>query len=157
MKIKIVQREIEEAVRDYIHKQIAVREGHEITMDFSATRGDDGLIADIDISPTGTVASSPKSAAAPAEQVTVRETTVAPKQTVTRRLSTPAAVEPAVVEAAPTSVSTEVEETVVETDVQSAYVADIPEKEEVPGEQPLRSSIFSGLRRPSNSDESAAA
>lgn len=71
MKIQIVQNEIEEAIRQYIHKQLTVKEGHEITMDFTASRGADGLIADIIIAPAATKNLSPRTARASVTPVRV--------------------------------------------------------------------------------------
>ena len=151
MKITIVQTEIEEAIRDFMRKQIAVQEGMVITMDLRATRGDEGFIANIDISPDTST-----------EQVLVRETP-APAQTeplaVKPRVTKPAAV----VNKAAEPVETEVEAqtpTDEPAPVAAQTIAD-PEPdgiEEVEGAAPLaaKPSIFAGLRRPS-SDEAAAA
>lgn len=49
MRIIIVQAEIEAAIKAYILTQIAVKEGQEITIDFKATRGEDGATAEINI------------------------------------------------------------------------------------------------------------
>lgn len=151
MKITIVQTEIEEAIRDFMRKQIAVQEGMVITMDLRATRGDEGFIANIDISP-----------ATSTEQVLVRETP-APAQT------DPAVVKPRVTK--PAAVVTKAAEP-VEAEVEAQTPTDEPAPvaaqtiadpepdgiEEVEGAAPLaaKPSIFAGLRRPS-SDEAAAA
>lgn len=140
LKIQIVQREIEEAVRDFIRKQITVKEGMEISMEFSATRGDDGLIAAIDISPA---------APAPTKTVSPR----APRTTA----SAPA---PAVEEApAHSEVASNASTTEAEANASSQPSAGdaSDEPETVPGEAPLKSSIFGNLRRPTNEAEGAAA
>lgn len=49
MRIIIVQAEIEEAIKAHILNQIALKEGQEISIDFKATRGDDGATAEINI------------------------------------------------------------------------------------------------------------
>ena len=49
MQITIVQAEIEQAITDFIHRQINVREGMLIQIDLKATRGDAGFQAVIDI------------------------------------------------------------------------------------------------------------
>lgn len=50
MKITIEQNEIEQAITDYVHSQVSVKEGQAISIDFTAGRGDKGLSATIDIS-----------------------------------------------------------------------------------------------------------
>lgn len=151
MKITIVQTEIEEAIRDFMRKQIAVQEGMVITMDLRATRGDEGFIANIDISP-----------ATSTEHVLVRETP-APAQTdpvvVKPRVTKPAAVVTKAAEPAETEVEAQTP-TDEPAPVAAQTIAD-PEPdgiEEVEGAAPLaaKPSIFAGLRRPS-SDEAAAA
>lgn len=139
MKITIVQREIEDAIRAYIHSQITVNEGMEITMDFTATRGDDGLIAAIDISPAKEPEPAPKATRAP------------------RAASVVAAPAPRVVQEQPTHaepVEAE-EETQAEQSVSSAPVSE--DESLVDGDQPLKPSIFSSLRRPTNDASEGAA
>lgn len=76
MQIIIVQSEIETAIRNHILAQINVREGMQINIDLSATRGADGFRATIDIVPNGTPAASnaPAPSAAPAAAVTASKT-----------------------------------------------------------------------------------
>ena len=63
MRIIIVQSEIEEAIKAYVLNQIAVREGQEVTIDFKATRGDDGMTAEVNIgSVAGNEQKSPEKA-----------------------------------------------------------------------------------------------
>jgi hypothetical protein len=50
MKIQIVQAEIEQAIVDYISSQIVIKDGMNISVEFTATRGNEGIKADIDIS-----------------------------------------------------------------------------------------------------------
>lgn len=153
MKITIVQTEIEEAIRDFMRKQIAVQEGMVITMDLRATRGDEGFIANIDISP-----------ATSTEQVLVRETP-APAQTepvvVKPRVTKPAAVVTKAAEPAEAEAEVEAQTPTDEPAPVAAQTIADPEPdgiEEVEGAAPLaaKPSIFAGLRRPS-SDEAAAA
>ena len=60
MQITIVQAEIEQAITDFIHRQINVREGMLIQIDLKATRGDAGFQAVIDIvDPNTALASAP--------------------------------------------------------------------------------------------------
>ena len=51
MRIIIVQAEIEEAIRNYIQKQVKIETGMRIDMELAATRGDDGFTAEIFIVP----------------------------------------------------------------------------------------------------------
>jgi hypothetical protein len=155
MKITIVQLEIEEAIRQYVQSRIQVQDGMEITMDFTSTRGDDGLIAAIDISP----------AKAPAKGA---------KGTVTRAPATTAASASLakVNGAAPATAQVEVvgatlgDEVVAETAAAAPSVfsksagvdaSDEQDNDRPEAEQPLRPSIFGGLKRPSNSVEDGAA
>lgn len=148
MKIQIVQTEIEEAVRDFIRKQIAVKEGMEITMDFSATRGAEGLIAAIDISP----------APLPTVKTTRRPTTTStPVASSTSSTTAAADTAPAPKDPTPGTYNSDAD---TETDADAggettassqASAGDASaDAEEVPGEGPLKPSIFSGLRRPAN-------
>lgn len=49
MQITLIQSEIEQALTDYIHSQINVKEGQKITIELKATRGAEGTTAVIDI------------------------------------------------------------------------------------------------------------
>lgn len=49
MKIQLTQTEIETAVREYVANQGIKVEGKEMSVDFKMTRGDDGLLADLEI------------------------------------------------------------------------------------------------------------
>jgi outer membrane biosynthesis protein TonB len=167
MKIRIVQTEIEEAIRNHIENMIALKPGMVITMDFSATRSADGLIADIDISPAGTTtqaapaAEAPAAAPAPAEQVSVQAGPSNPPPSATVQTLS-ARRQPAVSSPAPAPVAQPEPEPEVEVQVESApaQVAEAPEAEDdeaVPGSAPLKPSIFSNLRRPSNQAAEAEA
>ena len=78
MRIIIVQSEIEEAIKAYVLNQIAVREGQEVTIDFKATRGDDGMTAEVNI---GSVAGNEKPAEKPAQSVSTAQATKAAAKT----------------------------------------------------------------------------
>lgn len=161
MKITIVQSEIEEAVRQYILTQIAVKPGHSITMDFSATRGSDGLTAFIDIS-----ASDEATAPAPvlAQQVDVapapsNEQATAPvrQQRVTRTQ-----VQKTQLPVAETEVEAPFEEATTDAPAKSIFKSAEAEPEDdgiedVEGSQPVKRSIFSNLSRPSNSEPETSA
>ena len=49
MRITLIQSEIETAIINYINAQVNVREGMSIVVDLSATRGENGFTATIDI------------------------------------------------------------------------------------------------------------
>ncbi len=61
MQITLNQDEITTAVEDYLNNQINIAEGQEISIDFTAGRGPNGLTAAIDIrSASATAAEAPK-------------------------------------------------------------------------------------------------
>jgi hypothetical protein len=100
MKITIVESEIQEAIRAHIERQITVKPGMAITMEIRATRGDDGFIANIDISPAkdGAIHLGPEPTA---EKVLVPAPTPAPVEVQTEA---PAAIRPRVTRAKLTEV-----------------------------------------------------
>jgi hypothetical protein len=53
VKVILKQAEIEQAIRDYVFKQINVRDGQDVSIDLSATRGQAGFTATIDIRADG--------------------------------------------------------------------------------------------------------
>lgn len=59
MQITLNQDEIEAALRKYVNEQVNIRDGHEITIDLKAGRGENGFSATIDIVPAGAVKSIP--------------------------------------------------------------------------------------------------
>lgn len=56
MKLIITQPEISEILRDHVLKNVQLKDGAQIKIDFTATRGDDGITASIDIPYIGTSA-----------------------------------------------------------------------------------------------------
>lgn len=58
MKITLVESEIREAIQAYVLGHFNIKEGMQISMEFTATRGSDGLTASIDISKVADVAQS---------------------------------------------------------------------------------------------------
>lgn len=56
MKLIITQPEIAEILRDHVLKNVQLKDGAQIKIDFTATRGDDGITASIDIPYIGTSA-----------------------------------------------------------------------------------------------------
>ena len=150
MKLAIVQVEIEEAIRAYVKTQINVRDDHEITMEFTATRGDDGLTAAINISPR-----------APEPEPEVRRGPGRPPKAQTTPVPVPRAVKEApAATVRETVAATPVEETQEDCSEQqdepARTVGAEPEEEsEVPGDRPLAKapSIFAGLNKPVNEAE----
>jgi hypothetical protein len=51
MKITLIQEEIEEAITDYVLARTQIKDGMELSIDLSATRGTSGFTASIDIVP----------------------------------------------------------------------------------------------------------
>lgn len=83
MEIKLVQSELEVAVRNHILSVIAVREGQEINVEFVATRGDEGVVAKVSIGQSSASEALRTIAAAnpPAPKLAVPPTpAVAPKE-----------------------------------------------------------------------------
>ncbi|MFP3645218.1 hypothetical protein [Paraburkholderia sp. SIMBA_054] len=66
MQIIIVQAEIEAAIRNFINSQLNVKDGHRIDIQLSATRGEDGFKATIDIVANDAVPAAPTPAPSPA-------------------------------------------------------------------------------------------
>jgi hypothetical protein len=145
MKIIITQAEIEEAIRDRILKQITVKDDMEITVDLSATRGDTGFTAAIDIIPKGTTAAAPAAKAAPvAAQAAqpaepIKEPAVTPVTTPTmaaasatgeapKRRGRPSKAEVAAREAAAAAATAQEAEPAVEEAAEEAPVAETAEE-----------------------------
>jgi hypothetical protein len=93
MQIKLIQTEIEEAIRNYIQDQVTVKEGMDINIDLSATRGPEGFIANVEI------VRSAGATATKTETVKPAEPAQPPRQPATIRKATPIA-KPSAVEAA---------------------------------------------------------
>ena len=175
MQSTIVQAEIEQAITDFIHRQINVREGMLIQIDLKATRGDHGFQAVIDIvDPNSTtVASAPKQEKAepeqapvpePAPTVVVTPATPAVAAPVTRTrvvraakaipeekpaepVAAPAKAEAPEVQSEPEGVVVEPVEALPEA-VPEKAVQEVDEVTEAPTKP--RQSLFSNLPRPSN-------
>lgn len=115
MRILIVQDEIEQAIRSHILNQISIKEGQEIKIDLKATRGDDGMTAEINIvtpgnepqKPTQTATQSRSASTGTKTQATKPSTSPAPAVTATEATSS----EPEV--SADTASTTEAEAEVV--------------------------------------------
>ena len=175
MQITIVQAEIEQAITDFIHRQINVREGMLIQIDLKATRGDAGFQAVIDIvDPNSTtVASAPKQEKAEPEQApvpepapavvvtpatpavaapvsrtrVVRAAKVVPEEKPAEPVATPAKAEAPEVQSEPEDVVVEPVEALPEA-VPEETVQEVAAATEAPTKP--RQSLFSNLPRPSN-------
>lgn len=141
MQITLVQAEIEQALTEYIHRQINVREGMHIEIDLAATRGQQGFTAMIDIVPdVATPAATP--VVRPAMRSVTRKDT--PTVVTEARASTVAVEAPAQQEL-PIEVPA-VEEAKAET----AAVEDDAAVDAVMQTTGNRPSLFGGLKKPVN-------
>lgn len=176
MQITIVQAEIEQAITDFIHRQINVRDGMLIQIDLKATRGDHGFQAVIDIvDPNSTtVASAPKQEKAEPEQApapqepaptvvvtpatpavaapvtrprVVRAAKVVPEEKPAEPVAAPAKAEAPEVQSEPGDVVVEPMEALPEAAPEEA-VQEVATATEAPTKP--RQSLFSNLPRPSN-------
>ena len=144
MQITLVQAEIEQALTEYIHRQINVREGMHIEIDLAATRGQQGFTAMIDIVPDD---APPLAVSTPTPRPAMRN--------ITRTKEASASV--LGVSAAPVA---------VEVPVQQELPIEVPAVEEAKAETPAveddaavdavmqttgnRPSLFGGLKKPVN-------
>lgn len=170
MKLQLVQREIEEGVRAYLRTIISVNDGMVIDMDFSATRGADGLIANIDIHPEGSESSlPPQEAPTPAPAATPAKPAAAPRAAAPRPVLAPKPVVVETQEALAAAVSQD-DAPAIRTDPENRVdPSDLPTSEEanrdleVEGGAPLKPSIFgkagsstfAGLKRPGQEGDEA--
>ena len=175
MQITIVQAEIEQAITDFIHRQINVRDGMLIQIDLKATRGDHGFQAVIDIVDpnSATIASAPKQEKAEPEQAPVPEPAPAvaatpatpavaapvtrprvvraakavPEEKPAEPVATPAKAEAPEVQSEPLDVVVEPLEALTEAAPEKA-VQEVGGDTDAPTKP--RQSLFSNLPRPSN-------
>ena len=146
MQITLIESEIKQALLNYIHSQINIKDGMQVTIDLKATRGDQGTTAIIDIVAAETVA-------AVVVEPVVEEVVEQPKPTTRRTRSTPveAVKETPVVEATAVEEAEEAEPTVEETLPEAAAVEEVVETEEAaPAAETKPQSLFANLRRPQN-------
>lgn len=157
LKITIIETEIQEAIRNHVRSIISVKDGMEITMNFSATRGEDGLTAFIDISPAKDGDKTPAATTVVQPQTEVEKPAPAVRQARQSQTDkTPTT--------APAPEKVEEKPPFEENDTSSQHRAGGPSdagdnEETVAGEKPLKASIFSGMRRPSSetpAEEAAA-
>jgi hypothetical protein len=165
MQIIIVQAEIETAIRNYITSQINLREGQNITVDLTATRGEAGFKAVIDIMPI-TATHSPVTLhvmpAKTAEVATVVNSnavqtvlTVQPKTAAEMRQTLEAEYEAEAKKEAEVVVEAKVETPVAEaatteTPTESVVVQTLDAPADSGSETSKHRSLFGGLRRPTN-------
>lgn len=159
MLITLEQAEIEQAITDYIHGQLNVKDGMQIEIALSATRGAAGFTATINIVPVETPVTGAVITLAQADR---RQPEVTKTRTVTATKEELVKTATVVAEKAAVEVVTEPQaEVVVDTaDVAAeAEAADLqveeaqeaePEVETPPVTKPA-TSLFAGLQRPKNS------
>lgn len=104
MKITLSQQEIEEVVRDYVTSMVQLRDGTDMTIDFTAGRGENGLTASIDInylsvSGIPAIQETPAPAKAPATKAATKPAPAAPAAPVAP--AEPVAAEETATDAAP--------------------------------------------------------
>lgn len=143
MQITLVQAEIEQALTEYIHRQINVREGMHIEIDLAATRGQQGFTAMIDIVPDD---APPMAVSAPTPRPAVRSITRTKEAPVVAQ-EAPAAIEVPVQQELP------IEAPVVQE--AKAEVAAVDDDAAVDAVMQTtankRPSLFGGLAKPVNS------
>ena len=153
MRITIVESEIKEAIVGFVASQLTIKEGQEITVDFKATRGEDGATAEISI--TTPVAKTPSKTLrkvtpaltakpeAPEEtKVDEPETTQEVAESVSEPVTVDTAQEP---ENAPVDQAELAEQASAE-----AQVEDLSAEPEEAKSVPQTGSLFAKLQRPKN-------
>lgn len=176
MEIKLKQSEIEDAVRSYLNGLFALATGATFSIDFQATRGPEGFIANIVIGNRESVAKAEKAEVVD-EPVPAQTTEAKPQaqatQPKTKRLvlDQKAKEEPAAVVETPVEEIKDPEpEAPVENEANKPPFTEGESESQAPGfkgfekedgetpvettepvEQPVRKSLFGGLGKPSNS------
>lgn len=150
MQIKLIQTEIEDAIRNYIQEQVTVKDGMEINIDLSATRGPEGFIANVEIVRAGTGSAQPAETAQPA-----------PAATPATPVRTPSAIRKAAPIPAKPAATAPVEAEINEN-AAAADVLDVAEEAPQPAAEATEAapatpapaagrSLFGGLSKPTNS------
>ena len=80
MKIRITEPELSQIVRDHIAANVSFKDGVEPTVSFTATRGDDGIVAEIDLPYLGVSALPVGDTTAPAPTVEKEKAAPKPRQ-----------------------------------------------------------------------------
>lgn len=157
MQIILDQNEIETAIRALVNEQVSVKDGHEITIDLKAGRGENGFSATIDIAPAGAKTDSTKplgieekTSRAPRGQT--NEVKAAPAKTTAAEAEPQAQPEPTPETAqeaasdAPTADSTD-----GGSEADAGDQSDAPAQDAAPeGAGTKGSSLFAGLGKPRN-------
>jgi hypothetical protein len=182
MQLKLVQTEIESALRAYINSIFTLGEGARIDMTLSATRGDDGFVAMVDIVPINhpqPAAQLAPAAAPPVKPLAFGQKTEAPAEVPAAAAPKAVAAKPPVQRVAPEPKPAPVVEPEPEVQEVVEPVAELVEEvveEAVPAiratpenrqpveedlevsaaERPLKPSIFSNLNKPVNAPKATA-
>lgn len=155
MQITLVQAEIEQAITNYIHSQINVRDGHEIKVDLAATRGQAGFTATIDIVPAEIVAQTATLAASGGAGI--KDAVAAAKAPTEAKSSPRKAVEPETQEQVqePVQEDTQAPETDPNqtngANAESGTAESASAEEQEPESATPARSLFAGLKKPVNS------
>lgn len=145
MRIILVQAEIEEAIRAYVHNQIVIKEGQEVTIDFKNTRGDDGATAEINISAARTGSQTrPSTATAPVTRVVLTQPTAQPAQPAAQPSQPAAAISTGEARVDPAEAASHTHQSEQAREPQPAAEP----KEETPAPAPAAKSLFAHLTKP---------
>lgn len=150
MQITINQTEIEAAIKAHILSQINIKEGHDISITLKATRGDDGTTAIIDITPSENPAPTPE----PITLVKRENNNLGIKETVAKAKETPQEA----VKVEPKAKEEKAEDPPFQSDTAASASTDGAVAETGTAENALdeggaapRTSLFAGLKKPTNS------
>lgn len=144
VQITIIQSEIEQAIRDYVGRQMKVHDGMELLIDISATRGSEGFKATIDIRPINSIKPEHKAPFLGSE-VKVEEAPIRQQPFVVARTTAPVVEQPEPEEKAPFEETASVETVVAAEATQGDGVAQPAEAAASQGR-----SLFKGLGKPKN-------
>lgn len=153
MRITIVESEIKEAIVAFVASQLTIKEGQEITVDFKATRGEDGATAEISIT-TPTVKSPAKTNRKAVPTLTAKaESAEEAKADIPEQPEevTESVNEPQTVDSATETKNASVEEAQPTDNVSAEAQAEDPSSEpEEATSVPQTGSLFAKLQRPKN-------
>lgn len=149
MKFTLNQNEIEQALRNYVGTLFTINEGAEMSIDIKNTRGADGVTAEIDVALVGSVVVQPAVVEQKAQVVKAEK----PAKTQT----TAGAVAGAATNAGKPETKPETDEQAEQAEQQAAQQEASAEaeaqqetQEEVQAEVKPRTSLFGGLKKPTN-------
>lgn len=158
MQITINQTEIEAAIKAHILSQINIKEGHDISIQLKATRGDDGTTAIIDISPSAAPAPIPTTPVnRESAGLGIKETVAKAKETPQEAAKSESKPEPKAKEEKPedppfqpdTDAQASTDGAAAETSTAETASADEAKPQEEAAAAP-RTSLFAGLKKPNN-------